>query len=276
MSSNSSFGIRPPARNNDEVDARLTVAVDVARIAGAHALTHFLNRDRLKVECKHDLQDVVSIADREVEQLIFKHIGERFPHDGFLGEEYGLKLGSSPFTWAVDPIDGTAPFLHGMPNWCVSIALLRDGDLVMGVICAPCHDELYVAAKGRGAALNGKPLVIDVKRTVQNGMTGIGASLHIPPAKIGAAVQTLLELGGSFIRNGSGALMLAYVAAGRLAGYYEPYLRAWDCLAGLCLVSEAGGWHSEFPTEGEAITEGAPVLAAGPGAKQDILRIAAA
>jgi myo-inositol-1(or 4)-monophosphatase len=87
-------------------------------------------------------------------------------------------------------------------------------------------------------------------------------------------VEDLLTAGGNFIRNGSGALMLAYVAAGRLVGYYEPYMHAWDCLAGYCLVKEAGGWHHEFPTSGDRLTRGAPVLATAPGAKGDLRRVA--
>ena len=87
-------------------------------------------------------------------------------------------------------------------------------------------------------------------------------------------VETLLDAGGNFIRNGSGALMLAYVAAGRLVGYYEPYMHAWDCMAGFCLVKEAGGWFHPFPTDGGKLTKGAPVLAAAPGAIDDLRAIA--
>lgn len=276
MSITAAGGLRPAMPADDDVDRRLACAIDAARAAGERALFHYLNRDDLTVESKRDPQDVVSIADREVEQIIGEHVRAAFPDDGFLGEEFGLVAGASDYTWAVDPIDGTAPFLNGMPNWCVSIAVLKNDKPVVGVICAPCHDELYVSAKGRGAALNGRPLQIDPTRTVQNGMTGIGASLRVPPQQIGATICKLLEKGGSFIRNGSGALMLAYVASGRLVGYFEPHLNAWDCLAGMCLISEAGGWHSDFPTSGDGIITGAPVLAAAPGAKEDLLHIAQA
>ncbi|WP_275429567.1 inositol monophosphatase family protein, partial [Enterobacter hormaechei] len=87
-------------------------------------------------------------------------------------------------------------------------------------------------------------------------VTGIGANHHVTPAVVASLVEKLLEAGGNFIRNGSGALMLAYVAAGRLVGYYEPYMHAWDCMAGYCLVKEAGGWHHPFPAKGEALTRG--------------------
>ncbi|MET0747207.1 MAG: inositol monophosphatase family protein [Rhizobium sp.] len=258
----------------DGLNSRFELAKAMAVEAGAMALAYFNDREKLVIETKRDLQDVVSIADRNVETLISERVSEHYADDGFLGEEYGLVKGSSAFTWVVDPIDGTSPFVNGMPNWCVSIAVLLDGVPVIGVIFAPCFDELYAAAKGQGASLNGKRLTLDPTRTIRNAVTGLGANSHVPPAIFGKIVQTLLEEGGNFIRNGSGALMLAYVAAGRLVGYYEPYMHAWDCMAGYCLVSEAGGWHHPFPVDGDALTRGAPVLATGPGAIDDLKTLA--
>jgi myo-inositol-1(or 4)-monophosphatase len=256
------------------LEARLALAEAVAREAGAMALDYFEHRETLVIETKRDPQDVVSIADREVENLIRGRFNEAYPDDGVLGEEYGLEAGTSGFTWVVDPIDGTSPFINGMPNWCISIALLHEGVPVVGVICAPCHDELYAAALGLGATLNGKTLRLDPTRTIRNSVTGIGANNYVTPAFVGKMVESLLAAGGNFIRNGSGALMLAYVAAGRLVGYYEPYMHAWDCLAGYCLVKEAGGWYQSFPTQGEGLTKGAPVLAAAPGAIKDLRQVA--
>jgi myo-inositol-1(or 4)-monophosphatase len=256
------------------VEERFALAQTLAREAGKLAFDYFNRRETLVVETKRDLQDVVSIADREVEELIRTRFAEAYDTDGVLGEEFGLQAGVSGFTWVVDPIDGTSPFVNGMPNWCVSIALLHAGLPVAGVIYAPCFEELYAASLGKGATLNGKPLTLDASRTIQNGVTGFGANSHVTPASVGKFVEALLEAGGNFIRNGSGALMLAYVAAGRLVGYYEPYMHAWDCLAGYCLVKEAGGWYHPFPTEGERLTKGSPVLAAAPGAIGDLKKIA--
>ncbi|WP_341486303.1 inositol monophosphatase family protein [Pararhizobium sp. A13] len=254
--------------------ARFALAQAISREAGAVALGYFSQRETLVVETKRDLQDVVSIADREVENLIRARVVEVHADDGFLGEEYGVAAGHSGYTWVVDPIDGTSPFVNGMPNWCVSIAVLHQGEPVIGVICAPCHDELYAGASGQGATLNGRVLTLDPSRTIRNAVTGIGANNYVTPAFVGKTVEKLLEAGGTFIRNGSGALMLAYVASGRLVGYYEPYMHAWDCLAGYCLVKEAGGWVHPFPVEGEQLTKGAPVLAAAPGAIDDLKAIA--
>lgn len=254
--------------------ARLNLAEEVARVAGAKALEYFHQRDSLVVETKYDLQDVVSRADREVEQMIDKLIRAQFPDDGFLGEEYGLQEGNSGYTWVVDPIDGTSPFLNGMPNWCVSVAVLHEGIPVIGVIYAPYYEECYVAALDHGATLNGRRLQVDPARTLQNHVTGFGANSHVSPTEVGNILAALLEAGGNFIRIGSGALMLAWVAAGRVVGYYEPYMHAWDCLAGYCLVKEAGGWYHPFNTEGERLLKGAQVLAVAPGAQADLKRIA--
>ena len=178
------------------------------------------------------------------------------------------------YTWVVDPIDGTSPFVNGMPTWCISIAALHGEEIAIGVIYVPCNDELYAAADGMGATLNGKTLRLDASRTIRNAVTGIGANNHVAPATVASIVEKLLDAGGNFIRNGSGALMLAYVAAGRLVGYYEPYMHAWDCMAGYCLVKEAGGWHLPFPVEGDGLTKGSPVLAAATGAVDDLRTIA--
>ncbi|WP_343463314.1 inositol monophosphatase family protein [Pantoea sp.] len=259
---------------HNALDARLALAEQVARNGGDKALAWFHQRDTLQVETKYDLQDVVSRADREVEQFIRQAIQAHFPDDGFLGEEFGLESGQSGYTWVVDPIDGTSPFLNGMPNWCVSVAVLHDGIPVIGVIFAPTYRECYVAALGQGATLNGLRLQVDPGRTLQNHVTGFGANSHVSPEEVGKILASLLTAGGNFIRIGSGALMLAWVAAGRVVGYYEPYMHAWDCLAGYCLVKEAGGWYHPFNTEGERLLKGAQVLAVAPGAEADLRRIA--
>ena len=257
-----------------ELETRLALAGKMAREAGAKALDYFNRRETLVIETKRDPQDVVSIADREVEQLIRDRVADAFPDDGFLGEEYGLNQGSSGYTWVVDPIDGTSPFVNGMPNWCVSIAVLKDGEPMIGVIQAPCFDELYASARGQGATLNGKKLELDNTQTIRNAVTGIGANNYVTPQVVAKLVEDLLEAGGTFIRNGSGALMIAYVAAGRLVGYYEPYMHAWDCMAGFCLVKEAGGYVHPFPTDGENLTKGNKVFVAAPGAVEDLKKVA--
>jgi myo-inositol-1(or 4)-monophosphatase len=252
-------------------DMRLALAETIATEAGALALEFWRNRTTLAVEAKAGLQDIVSEADRAVERLIRARVGASFPEDGFLGEEYGLSAGTSGFDWVIDPIDGTSPYLYGLPNWCVSIAVIRGRETIIGVIAAPTHGETFLAKLGGGAMVNGVRIRLDQGVTVQNAATGVGASHRTDPAWIGRVTGDLGRMGGVFFRNGSGALMLAYVAAGRLAGYLEPHMHAWDCLAGLLLIREAGGKTGPYPA-GE-LTAGGPVLAAGPGAWNDLSRL---
>lgn len=258
---------------NDGLEKRFALAKALAEEAGAMALDYFDKRESLVIETKRDLQDVVSIADRNVETMLRERVAEAFGGDGFLGEEHGYKDGSSGYTWVVDPIDGTAPFVNGMPSWCVSIAVVKGGLPVIGVIKVPCSDETYASAQGYGATLNGSRLTIDPARNLQNALTGIGSNNYVTPERVGRIISDVLARGGNFIRNGSGALMLAYVAAGRLVGYYEPHMRAWDCVAGFCLVKEAGGRFMPFTLEGEKLFEGQPVLASNVSCYEELIAV---
>lgn len=225
----------------DPLHARHALAEALARKAGTRARGFFLQRDTLHPELKSASQDLVSEADRSIEAWLRKAIRRRFPEDGIVGEEEAASAGTSGFVWVIDPIDGTMPFLVGQPNWTVSIGLARDGEAVAGVIYAPMLRELYSAVLGGGARLNGRVLTMNPDWTVASTTTGFGATQKAPASEVGAFVEALYRAGGVLFRVGSGALMLAYVAANRLAGYYDPTLHCWDCWAGMVLVREAGG-----------------------------------
>ncbi|GJD49306.1 Inositol-1-monophosphatase [Methylobacterium crusticola] len=249
--------------------ARHALALAVAREAGERALAYFAARDSLVVERKSGAQDLVSQADREVEGLIREAVARAFPDDAVLGEEAGLSAGNSGYVWVVDPIDGTSPFLNGQPNWCVSVAVRGRTGIESGVVHAPVLRETYAAARGAGATLNGRALRIDPATVLTSANIGFGATAKTPPAEAAAFVERLCREGGVLFRNGSGALMLAYVAAGRLAGYYDPGLNSWDCYAGLLLVREAGG-VAEFDGADDILAGGA--LRAGTRAVVEDLR----
>ena len=136
---------------------RLDFAVELARRAGAFAKTHFEAIDTLVIESKGH-QDLVSNADKDTETLIRDALEEHWPDDGIVGEEHGRKTGTSGFDWVIDPIDGTANFVRGLPQWCVAIACARDGEAVVGVIFEPSSGEMFTAAKCGGAFVNGKPM----------------------------------------------------------------------------------------------------------------------
>ncbi|WP_425423443.1 inositol monophosphatase family protein [Stappia stellulata] len=250
---------------------RLAAAIEIARRAGALALERFNARETLVVEQKRHVTDLVSEADREVETLIRLAVSEAFPQDAQLGEEHGLSAGRSGLIWVIDPIDGTAPYLNGLPGWCVSIAVCDEEGPVVGVIYAPVLDELYTASRGGGAFLNGEPLRA-LDGDLRAGLLGVGANDRVDSARVGHMLAALMDAGAAWVRYGSGALMLAWVAAGRLSGYAEPRMSAWDCMAGYALIIEAGGCVRSFPT-GEGLQQPAPVLGACAGAYDELVRI---
>jgi myo-inositol-1(or 4)-monophosphatase len=249
---------------------RYAFVQSLAREAGRLAYDFYKRRAELAIESK-GLQDVVSIADKKVEELIRGQLEERFPEDGFLGEETGASEGGTPgqAVWVVDPIDGTSCFLGGMPTWCVSIALLLDGEIEIGVIYDPNVDELYAAQRGGGTFLNGVRQPVPPATSVKDGLFGTGFSHRSRAEDIVPFIDGLLRDGGMFMRNGSGALMLAYVAVGRLVGYYEPHINSWDCLAGLLLVREAGGWTCDFLAD-DGLHRGNVCAASAPAVAQKV------
>lgn len=244
------------------VAERLAFAEALTREAGAVALRYFRDRDALVVESK-GLQDVVSRADREVEELIRGALADRFPGDGFLGEETG---GSGDFSkgavWVVDPIDGTQPFLAGLPTWCVSVGLMVDGRIAAGVIVDPCADECFSGAIGGGATCNGRPIAPADVADFRSGMTEVGFSTRVPKQPTLAFLDRLLDAGGMYHRSGSGALGIAHVAAGRYIAYVEQHMNAWDSFAGAALVLAAGGWINDL-TADDGVVRGAAVVTSG-------------
>lgn len=244
--------------------AHLDAAITAAREGGAVAVTHYRNLDALTVESK-GVQDHVSEADRETESVIKGLLTSLFPEDAFVGEETGAD-GVEPGrgAWVVDPIDGTQPFLLGLPTWCISIAYVADGDVQVGVIYNPVTEDLYAAQRGGGATRNGRTMRVRDAHALSDGMTGMGASPRTTPTQIGHIAQGLRAADGMYHRTGSGALTLAYVAAGQLIGYLEMHINAWDCLAAILLVEEAGGRVSPFLAD-YGITGGGRLVAAAPG-----------
>ncbi|AKH99390.1 inositol monophosphatase/fructose-1,6-bisphosphatase family protein [Hoeflea sp. IMCC20628] len=251
---------------------RLDFAVELARKAGAFAKHHFQAIDALVIESKGH-QDLVSNADKDTETLIRAALAEHYPDDGIVGEEHGRKHGSSGYDWVIDPIDGTANFVRGIPQWCVAIACAKAGEAVIGVIFEPSSDEMFTASKGGGAFVNGKPLRAVQTDDIGQGSIGIGFSGRAPAMAAATAVAMVIERGGVFFRNASGALMLAYVAAGRLLGYIEEHMNSWDCVAGLLMIEEAGGTIVK-PDPTTSLDHGTVVIAGGANMFDEIKSIA--
>ncbi len=256
-----------------ELKARDKAAREIITRAGELAMKYFKSVSDLTIESK-GLQDRVTIADREVERLIAESLARQFPDDGFLGEETGLagNPGEDSFTWVVDPIDGTDCFVYQMPSWSVSIGLMRGTTPVAGYICNPPCGELWHGFKGGGAYLNGSSIATSKATKITDGIVGIGFSHRRDPALTLEALKRLCALGGVFQRNGSAALTMAYVASGRYLGFMEAHINAWDILAGLVLVEEAGGYCNDF-FDGKGLLEGNAILASAAGVKDTMIEI---
>ena len=242
--------------------ARKEFAIRATEEAGKLALTYFANKDTLRVDQK-GAQDWVSEADRDVEMFLREKIIEAFPADGIIGEEHDAKEGVSGFDWVIDPIDGTTNFVNGIPAWTVVLAGVSDSQTQIGVIHEPNVGETYVAQKGAGATLNGDPMRVAQDVELASGTIAVGYSNRVEAAHVIPVIAALVEHGALYHRNASGALSLAYVADGRLLGYVEEHMNAWDCLAGQLMIAEAGGLI-EDQNANDMIRDGGRVIAGTP------------
>lgn len=248
---------------SDGIQARLELAVALAAEAGALALRmrHTLG----PLEVKNPI-DFCTDADRAVEALIRQRVTATFG-DAMIGEEDGGDPADS--VWVVDPIDGTAGYIHGTPRWCVSLAYVRNGATRIGVIFDPTLDRMFVARENGGAFLNGRRMAVSRMRHGAAPVVEAGWSGRRPIADYAAVLTGLTERGMEFRRHGSGALALAEVAAGTTDAYIELHMNAWDALAGLLLVAEAGGRVNDFMA-GNGLVAGNLVLAATPEIATDL------
>ncbi|HEY5821349.1 MAG TPA: inositol monophosphatase [Propionibacteriaceae bacterium] len=237
--------------------------------AGEVALGYFRRVSTLTVNSK-GLQDVVSEADVAVEVLIKERIAAAYPTDAFLGEETGhADFPGSTGIWVVDPIDGTQPFVSGLRTWCVSIAYVRGGQVIFGLVNNPAAAELFAGGVAIPATLNDDPITPHPGRSLTDGLTYLGCSPRITADQIVPVLDRLLRSGGMYVRNGSGALGLCDVACGRLVGFVEPHINSWDCLGAVGVLLAAGVVVSDYLT-GDALLSGNPIVA-GPGAVFDDL-----
>jgi myo-inositol-1(or 4)-monophosphatase len=246
-----------------DLDLRLRVAQAVIRETGQLAADYFRKRGSLRIDRK-GVQDLVSEADRACEDLIVSGLSSAFPGDGFLGEEGGARNPGGAATWVIDPIDGTHNFLTGVPFWCVSIALVVDGEAVLGLIYHPAGDELFSTRRGAGAFVNGAPIRVTGETDIRSARVALGFSFRPPLADHIRALEAILSAECGYCRLGSGALGLAYTAAGRFDGFWQRHTNSWDAAAGAVLVREAGGWTNDILAD-DGLASGNEILAATPG-----------
>jgi myo-inositol-1(or 4)-monophosphatase len=224
----------------------LKLAVDLARAAGAVQMEH-LNEVH-SIEFK-DKKNLVTEVDKQCERLIVDGIRAKYPDHDVLGEEGEGERKESDFLWIIDPLDGTTNYAHQFPFFDVSIGLSIKGELIAGVIYDPVRDELFAAEKGKGAALNDKP--IHVSKTANLGdalmATGFAYVDHSSP-RVGnvSEFEAFVRASRAVRRPGAAAIDLAYIACGRLDGFWEPNLKPWDMAAGALIIAEAGGRLSTY------------------------------
>jgi myo-inositol-1(or 4)-monophosphatase len=224
--------------------ATITVMIRAAEKAARGLLRDFGELENLQVRRKGPA-DFVSVADIRTEKLIREELAHARPDYGFLGEESEetAATNNSGCRWIVDPIDGTTNFLHGIPHFCISIGLEKDGEIVAGVIYDPVKQEMFWAEKDAGAYCNERKLRVSGREDLREAIlaTGIPFAGHGDPDGFVATLRKAMPQIAGVRRMGSAALDLAYVAAGRYEAYWENPIKPWDIAAGIILVREAGG-----------------------------------
>lgn len=243
----------------------LTMAVRAARSAGNIIMRNVDRLDRIKIAEKNQSNDFVSEVDKAAEEEIISILKKAYPDHNILAEESGRSTGDSSFQWIIDPLDGTTNFLHGFGQFAVSIALQHKGKLNCAVIYDPARDELFTADRGAGALLNNKRIRVAPRKELAGCLMGTGFPFSKPDF-----TDTYLKTAKPFMnqcagirRAGAAALDLAYVAAGRLDGFWEYGIQPWDMAAGILLIQEAGGIVSEIDGGSDVLKTG-NILAANP------------
>lgn len=247
------------------MDPLANIAVSAARRAGAIILRGMNRLDSLQVDAKR-YNDLVSEIDRQSEQAIIETIRKAHPDHAILAEETGAHAADSEYEWIVDPLDGTANYLHGFPAFAVSIAVTERGRLAHGVVYDPLREEMYVASRGRGALLNDRRIRVAQRPGLRGSLIGTGfpfRDFRDLDAYLGM-LRAVLEQAGGVRRAGAAALDLAWTAAGRLDGFFELGLKPWDIAAGCLLIEEAGGVFGHVGGQAGWPVSGGHVMAGNP------------
>ena len=238
--------------------ALINVMVKAARNAGRGLKRDLGEIEHLQVSLKGPA-NFVSLADKRAEEVLFKDLAKARPGYGFIGEEGGTREGADKsHTWIVDPLDGTTNFLHGIPQFAISIGLQREGVMIAGLIYNPANDDLYIADRGKGAFLNDTRLRVAGRRNLGECVVACG----LP--HIGRGNHNLSRLEMTEIQNrvaglrrfGAASLDMAFIAAGRLDGYWERNLQPWDMAAGQIIIREAGGTVSGIEGDDDPLKTG--------------------
>lgn len=218
----------------------LKTAIKAAKKAGKIMQDNFGKVQ--KITYKENNQSILTEIDLKSEKAIIKTIEEDYPDHNILSEEAGLISKNSEYTWHIDPIDGTSNYAAGIPMYCVSIALVKNNEIILGVIFDPTRNELFYAEKGKGAFLNNKRIKVSNRNKLQEALVSFGlpsySKASVPTLRKAAAIFPKIR---GFRNNGSAAINLSYIACGRLDIYASWKINSWDYAAGLMIIKEAGG-----------------------------------
>jgi myo-inositol-1(or 4)-monophosphatase len=247
----------------------LNTAVKAARKAGTIITRASFDVDKLTVRTKRQ-HDFVSEVDHAAEDAIISVLKEAYPGHGFLAEESGYKDKQAEYLWVIDPLDGTTNFLHGFPQYCVSIGLMHKGKPTQAVVYDPNRNELFTATKGAGAYLNDRRIRVSKTDRMEGALIGTGFPFKIieDVDKYLAMLKNVMKSSSGVRRPGAAALDLAYVACGRIDGFWEIGLSPWDMCAGALLIREAGGLVGDlngdegFLEKGEIVAANSKLFAA--------------
>lgn len=252
------------------VQPMLNIAVRAARAAGRIIVRHAEHVDGLKINIK-GVNDFVTAVDRQAEQAIIDTIRRSYPQHGILAEESGAH-GGDEFQWVIDPLDGTTNFLHGFPQFAVSIALKHHGRLEQAVVFDPLRQELFSASRGAGAQLNDRRMRVSDQPDLKGALIGTGFPFRTlcDLDTYLATFRDLIHKTAGIRRAGAAALDLAYVATGRLDGFWEFGLKEWDIAAGALLIQEAGGIIKD-PYGEDGYLTGGDVVAGNPKVLEGLL-----
>jgi myo-inositol-1(or 4)-monophosphatase len=254
--------------------ALLNVMIAAARKTARALKRDFGELEKLQVSLKGPA-NFVSSADRRAEETLYQELSKARPGYGFLGEEGGARAGAdTSHRWIVDPLDGTTNFLHGIPQFAISIALEREGSVVAGLVYNPASEEMFIAEKGKGAFLNEQRIRVAGRKRLADsviacGLPHIGRGDLALAAKETGAMQAQVA---GLRRFGAAALDLAWIAAGRLDGYWERDIKPWDMAAGSILVREAGGFVSDCDGGTDMFTKG-HIVSGNDAIQKELLRV---
>jgi myo-inositol-1(or 4)-monophosphatase len=242
----------------------LNIAISAARQAGDIIVRHLDQLDHLKITAK-GINDYFSEVDVKAEQAITQAIRKAYPSHGIIAEESGVQQADAECVWIIDPLDGTTNYLHGFPFYAVSIALRIKNRIEHAVVYDPLRHECFAASRGRGARLNDRRLRVSKQTQLNMALLGAAFPLQETAAveRYLASFNALFSHSAGIRRMGSAALDLAYVASGRLDGFWAFDLKPWDIAAGLLLVQEAGGLVSDYQG-GETYWERGDIVAGTP------------